>query len=96
MRLPYNLSAIALNQFNLAIIPAELFHLLDGVTPLRRGYGGQVSLQISLCALLQFAVNSLVIGIRVRQQSLSQRRSGQTLRYNKRIAPKRHKEFTAT
>ena len=59
MRLPYSFSAVALNQFNFSVLPAEVFHLLDGVTPFRRGHGEQVRLQISLCTLLQVAVNSL-------------------------------------
>src|SRR5882724_6876504 len=62
--------AVAFYQFNLAVLTTELFYLLDRVTPLRRGYGGEVSLQISRCTLLQFAVNSLVVGIPVGQQTL--------------------------
>ena len=58
--------AVAFDEFNLAIIPAELFHLLDRVTRLRRGYGRQVSLQISFRPLLEFAVNSLVVSIPIR------------------------------
>jgi hypothetical protein len=65
MRLPYSWLAaefcIAFGQFDFAILTAELFHLLDS----------RVRLQLSLGALLQFAVNSLVIGIPVADQTLS-------------------------
>ena len=55
-----DIAAVAFDEFDLAVLPAELFHLLDAV----------MNLQISLCTLLQFAVNFLIVSIPVRQQTL--------------------------
>jgi hypothetical protein len=41
--------------------------------------------EIGLGASSQFTVNSLVVGIPIRQQTVSQRWSGQTFRDNNRI-----------
>src|SRR6266446_3274310 len=49
--------------------------------------------QISLRALSQLAMKSLVMGIEVRYQPLRERRPGQTLGDNKGIAAERFKEF---
>ena len=55
------LVAIASHQFDFAVLPARLFHLFD------RG----MRLQIGFRALLQLAMDSLVVGIPVCQQTLS-------------------------
>jgi hypothetical protein len=55
------LDSVVLDQFHLGVRPPELFHLFDIV----------MLLQFSLDALLQVAMNSLVIGIPVSQQAVS-------------------------
>ena len=83
MRLPCSFAAIAFGEFNFAVRAAGLFHLLDRV----------VHLQLSLRALLQFTVNSLVVGIQfVSKRSASAGRAT-TLSNNKGIIPERFKEF---
>jgi hypothetical protein len=83
MRLPYSFFALALQQVNFAVLPAELFHLLDS----------GMRLQLSFRALFQFAIDSLVVGIPICQQSLSQGWSGQALRDDKGIVTKCFKKF---
>jgi hypothetical protein len=75
--------AIASYQLNLAVISAELFHLLDR----------WMCEQVSLCPLFQLSMNSLVVRIPVRQQPVRQRWSGQAFRDDKRIVAERIKEF---
>ena len=77
------LRGVASDQFDFAVLPAGLFHLPDGV----------MRPQISLRALPQLAVKSLIVGIEVCYQAFRQRRSGQTFGDDKGIVPERFKEF---
>ena len=77
------MTALASYEFNFAVISAELFHLLDT----------RMCEQLSLCVLFQVAVNSLIIGIPVCQQTLCESRSCQTLGDDKGIVAKGIEEF---
>src|SRR5581483_12153101 len=71
------------NQFDLAVLTAELFHLTHG----------RMCLEISLGALFQVAVNSLIVGIPVCYQTVRKCGSGQTLGDDKGIVTERIKQF---
>ena len=53
------LGAVASDQFDLAVLPAGLFHLPDGM----------MLPQITFRALLQLAVKSLIVRIEIRYQT---------------------------
>src|SRR5216110_462998 len=76
-------ASVASYQFNVAVISAELVHLLDG----------RMCKQLSLCTLFEFAVNSLIMGVPVCQQTLCESRPCQTLGDDKGIVPERFKKF---